>query len=189
MTRSSALALVTLIVLSFVGVALARDVSGVHFDEQVTLDGTTLVLNGAGVRHVTIFGIEVYAAGLYVPAATHDATVVLDDATPRELVAVMKRDVGSDQIGPAFREAIERAAGTPSASLRAEIASFASWLPAMRERDRLVVTYSPEHGLVVRAPSASAPFHGSAALARAVFGMWLGTHPVEDSLRAALLGS
>lgn len=180
--------MLTLATLLFTQVALARDVSGVHFDEQLTLDGHALVLNGAGVRHVTIFGIEVYAAGLYLPATTQDAAVVLSDETPRELVAVMKRDVGSDQIGPAFRDAIEHAAGSPSATLRAEITAFAAWLPSMRNGERLVVAYTPEHGLVVRAPSAASPFHGSASLARAVFGMWLGEHPVEDSLRAALLG-
>lgn len=185
MRRSFAIAILVVLAPT---VAHALDISGVHFDDHVTLDGTSLVLNGAGIRHVTIFGIEVYAAGLYVPSRTHDATAVLDPSHARELVAVIKRDVGRDQIGPAFREAIERAAGSHLPELRTEIAAFAAWLPAMREHDRLTVAYTPASGLVVSATSEPTSFHGSAGLAAAVFGMWLGEHAVEDSLRAALLG-
>lgn len=179
---------IILLLLLAPALAHALDVSGVHFDDRVTLEGTPLVLNGAGIRHATIFGIEVYAAGLYVPSRTNDASDVLGATHTRELVVVMKRDVGQDQIGPAFREAIERAAGTHVAALRSEIAAFAAWLPAMREHDRLTVSFTPSSGLVIHATSAPSTFHGGAALADAVFGMWIGQHPVEDSLRDALLG-
>jgi len=169
-------------------VGLARDVSGVHLADTVTLEGATLVLNGAGVRHVTIFGVEVYVAGLYLPTATHDASEVLRAETPREVVLVMKRDVGRDQIASAFREAIEHAAGPHASALRTELDAFVAWVPEMHDHDRMVVTYTPAHSLSVTATGAHAAVHGSAALAEAFFGMWVGSHPVEDSLRDGMLG-
>jgi hypothetical protein len=112
---------------------------------------------------VEVSGVEVYVVGLYLPSATTDSATVLRSTTPKRLVAVMKRDVGADQIGPALHEAILRAAGSRAGSLQTEIDS------------------------VVTSSGTRTPFHGSAALASAVFGMWLGPHPVEDSLRAGLL--
>jgi hypothetical protein len=166
----------------------ALDVSGVHFADQTMLDGTRLELNGAGVRHVTIFGIEVYVAGLYVEARTTDASEILRADRSRELQLVMKRDVGHDQIGAAFREAIEHEAGARAASLRTELDAFVAWIPVMHDRDRLTVSYTPAAGLVITATSSPTPFHGTSALAEAFFGMWIGARPVEDSLHDALLG-
>ena len=45
----------------------AADVAGVNFPESRDVVGKTLVLNGAGVREYGMFGIDVYAAALYLP--------------------------------------------------------------------------------------------------------------------------
>lgn len=166
----------------------ALDVSGVHLEDRITLDGAQLVLNGAGVRHVTIFGIEVYVAGLYVPSRTSDVAQILRADQPRQILLVMKRDVGHDQIGPAFRDAAANAAGSRAASLRSELDAFGAWIPAMRAGDRFTVSYTPAADLVVTSDGAPTTFRGSAELADAVFRMWIGERPVEDSLRAGLLG-
>ena len=168
--------------------ARALDVSGVHFDDHVTLDGAPLVLNGVGVRHVTVFGIEVYVAGLYVPSRTSDATEILRTDRPRQLVAVMRRDVSHDQIGPGFRSAIEQVAGSGAARLRSELDAFAAWMPSMRNGQRLTVSYTPAGALVISTTASEISFHGSADLARAFFEMWIGPRPVEDGLHDGLLG-
>jgi long-chain acyl-CoA synthetase len=167
--------------------ALALDVSGVRFDDHVTLEGTSLVLNGTGLRHVTIFGIEVYVAGLYVPTRGHDATEVLRADRAKQVVLVMKRDVSRDQIGTAFREAIERSAGSRTASLRTEIDAFAAWIPAMHEHDRVTASYTPASGLTVTSTASTTTFHASNDFAAALFGVWIGPHAIEDSLRDGML--
>lgn len=181
--RAGVLALLLLVPAS----VLALDVSGVHFEERTSLAGAPLVLNGVGVRHATIFGIEVYVAGLYVQSATHDSGEVLRSDRTKQIVLVMKRDVGRDQIGPAMRTAAERAAGARAASLRTELDAFGAWIPAMHARDRLIVSYTPASALSVTSTATRTTFHGSAGLAEAVFGMWVGPRPVEDSLRNGLL--
>lgn len=169
--------------------ALARDVEGVHFDDTLTVGGQSFVLNGVGVRHATIFRVSVYAAGLYLPAASHDQAHVLAATTPKHLVAVFRRDVGRDQARDAFRDAIRAAAGSGAAAIESDITRFAAWIPAFAEGQRLTATFTPGSGITLTGSAASASFHASEAFGTALFGAWVGSHPVEDDLRRDLLGN
>ena len=52
------------------GVAQGKECKGVTFPEQARVDGTTLTLNGLGLRQATMLKVNVYVAALYVaPAA------------------------------------------------------------------------------------------------------------------------
>lgn len=182
------IALAATLALALPVTAFALDVSGVHFDDSVTVGGSTLVLNGAGTRHATIFGIEVYVAGLYVPTRGTDASAILRSDVPRQVVLVMKRDVDAETMSHAIREGITNAAGSHASAISSELDAFVAWCPEMRNGNRMVVTYTPAGNLTVTATGAHGTFHGSATLADAFFRMWLGSHPVEDSLRDAMLG-
>lgn len=168
--------------------ALALDVSGVHFEDSVTVGDTTLVLNGAGTRHATIFGIEVYVAALYVPTRTTDASAIIRRDVPRQVILVMKRDVDAETMSNAIREGITNAAGSHASAISSELDTFVAWVPEMRNGNRMTVTYTPGGNLAITATGARGTFHGSAAMADAFFRMWLGSHPVEDSLRDGMLG-
>lgn len=168
--------------------ALALDVSGVHFEDSVTVGDTTLVLNGAGTRHATIFGIEVYVAGLYVPTRTTEASAIIRRDVARQVILVMKRDVDAETMANAIREGIRNAAGSSADAISSELDAFVAWCPEMRNGNRMTVTYVPGSNLTVTATGARGTFRGSAALADAFFRMWLGSHPVEDSLRDSMLG-
>ena len=65
-------------------------VSGVRFQDSVTIAGTTLLLNGAGVRCVTILCVKVYVAGLYVRERTTNPNDVLRTDQPKYVVAILK---------------------------------------------------------------------------------------------------
>lgn len=167
--------------------ALARDVNGVHFEDSVQVGDQTLVFNGAGTRHATIFNVDVYVAALYVPTATHDAAAILRPEVPRQIVLVMKREVDAQTMANAIREGLTHAAGSRASAIASELDAFVAWVPQMRERNRMTVTFSGGH-LTITASGAHGTFRGSAALGDAFFRMWLGAHPVEDSLRDAMLG-
>ncbi|MFN7700307.1 MAG: chalcone isomerase family protein [Deltaproteobacteria bacterium] len=168
--------------------AHALDVSGVHFDDSVAVEGSTLVLNGVGTRHATIFGIEVYVAALYVPTRTSDVEAIVRPDVPRRVVLVMKRDVDAETMAHAIREGITHAAGPRAGAIASELEAFVAWCPTMREGHRMTVTFTPGANLAITATGARGAFRGSAALADAFFRMWLGSHPVEDSLRDGMLG-
>src|SRR5215472_15511440 len=83
----------------------AAEVAGVKLDDSMTVSGTQLVLNGAGIR--TKLGAKVYVAGLYLPAKSADADSIINGTGPRKMKLVMKRGVGADTMWGAFREGIE----------------------------------------------------------------------------------
>jgi hypothetical protein len=68
--------------------ASAATIEGVTFPEHFPIDGQTLVLNGVGLRTVTIFHVKIYVAGLYLPHQSHDQAQIL--ASPGTKVIVMR---------------------------------------------------------------------------------------------------
>jgi hypothetical protein len=181
------LVLVLALALLVPATALALDVNGVHFADSVQVGDQTLVINGAGTRHATIFNVDVYVAALYVPARTSDASAILRPEVPRQVVLVMKRDVDAQTMANAIREGITRAAGANASAISSELDAFVAWCPPMHERNRMTVTFSGGR-LSATATGARGTFHGSAAMGDAFFRMWLGAHPVEDGLRDHMLG-
>lgn len=72
--------------------AAGKTVAGVEFEEQLRLDDTPLLLNGAGVR--SKFFIKAYVIGLYLPHKVGDAELAINQAGPKQLRIVALRDVG-----------------------------------------------------------------------------------------------
>ena len=68
---------------------------GVTMPDTVQVDGTTLRLNGIGMRTFTVLNIRGYAGALYLPTRTSDAGTALSEPGPKELVLEFAR--GADQ--------------------------------------------------------------------------------------------
>jgi hypothetical protein len=163
------------------------EISGVRFPDSVNVYGQTLLLNGAGVRCVTLLCVKVYVAGLYVRERTTSAADILRDDRPKYVTAVMKRDMSRADAAEAFRKGIERAAGSDAGAIRGEIARLEQWIPAMREKDQMTVFFNPGSGVTIWATPRSDTFQGNAAFGTALFGMWIGPRAVDSDLRAAML--
>ena len=78
----------TLLAICLASPVCAATVEGVVFPERYAVDGSDLVLNGAGLRTLTIFHVRIYVAGLYVAQPSHDARQIL--AAPGTKVVVME---------------------------------------------------------------------------------------------------
>src|SRR5262245_56286184 len=89
----------------WLGTVRAAELAGVKLDDSVTVNGTQLVLNGAGLR--TKLGAKVYVAALYVTAKSSDPDKIINADAPRRMRLVMKRNVAADTMWGAFREGIE----------------------------------------------------------------------------------
>ena len=83
MKRSLLLVLVSVITACGVGVAHGKECQGVNFPEQMQVDGSTLTLNGLGLRQATFLKVNVYVAALYVANVSSDAQALLASNTPR----------------------------------------------------------------------------------------------------------
>ena len=73
MKRNLLLMLVSVITAFGVGVAHSKECKDVNFPEQVQVEGSTLTLNGLGLRQATVLKVNVYVAALYVVKPSTDA--------------------------------------------------------------------------------------------------------------------
>ena len=91
MTRLSAASL--LLVLAAVASARAATLAGVEMPHTVTVDGTTLVLNGFGPREATRLRIKAYVGALYLEKPSSDAGTVIDSRQPKRVTLKFLRDI------------------------------------------------------------------------------------------------
>jgi hypothetical protein len=77
-----------LLSLWLVSPASAAMIEGVAFPDRYPVDGQMLVLNGLGLRTLTVFHVKIYVAGLYLPQPSKDAQQIL--SMPGTKVIVME---------------------------------------------------------------------------------------------------
>src|SRR5206468_11022160 len=120
---------------------------GVKVNDTTTVNGQTLVLNGAGVRKKLF--IKVYVGALYLPAKQSDAAAILAADTPRQMLMHFVFSVGKGKITEAWDEGLK--ANTPNASAEVKNAfkTLSSWMEDMKSGQSIVLTYVPATGTTV----------------------------------------
>ncbi|MGE4450287.1 chalcone isomerase family protein [Castellaniella sp.] len=169
--------------------ALALTVANVDVPEQQSVAGSNLVLNGAGLRQRFVF--HVYVAALYRPQPTKDAEAILNSPEPQMLRLTLLRDINSKALTDALNDGLK--ANCTEAELKDmadTIAHFEAFMKTGGEGasgDRVDIVFN--QGTV------SVSFKGKALgevkdprFATALLKVWLGAHPAQESLKAALLG-
>jgi len=166
-------------------------IAGVRFEPQVQLAGQALQLNGTGLRAVA--WLKGYAAGLYLaqPAASPEVVVAQPGAKRLQLRLLM--DVPVAEFVKAFHKGVER--NTPAdqqAGLAERMARFDALLQPLgkvKKGDLVNLDLLPGQGMLF--------WHNGRQLGPAIPGddfyaallrIFIGEHPVDDALKAGLLG-
>ncbi|MBI3150364.1 MAG: chalcone isomerase family protein [Betaproteobacteria bacterium] len=182
----------TLIVLGFIFCTLAgaAEVAGVKLEDKISLSGTDLVLNGAGIRSKAFF--KVYVGALYVAQKQTALPGVLAQKTPRRVQMTLLRDLTADQLVDALVDGLgDNHSKAEMDGMKAQVEQLANIMRSMKEvKTGAVVTidFVPGTGTVVALNGASKGTIGSDAFNGALMKVWLGEHPVSDSLKKAMLG-
>jgi hypothetical protein len=168
----------------------AAEVAGVNIDEKIKVGSNELVLNGAGLRSKLF--IKVYVGALYVTQKSGSPAGVLDAPGVRRMSLRLLRDIDADTLYGALRDGLkENNSDTDLLALKASIDQFADIMKKIgnaRSGDTVAIDFTTDGVSVsfngeARGKVANAPF------ARALLKVWLGDHPVDASLKKALLGS
>lgn len=168
--------------------AYARTCSGITLPDSVNVDGTRLVLNGMGIREATALQVDVYVAGLYVPARSHDADTLLAGDTPRRVVMHMVRDVSREDAMEGFLTGLRNNSPNDMAALEPAIARLRSVVQAMNEGEVVTITYVPGRGTEIAINGRSRGVVEGALFGRAIFRNFIGPRPPNRGLRTGLLG-
>lgn len=171
--------------------AQGRDVAGVKYPATATLGGSTLVLNGAGIRYK--FVVKVYTAGLYLASRADTTEAVLALPGPKRMHVVMQRDIDANELGRLFTRGMEDNApreefvkSIPGTIKLGEVFAARKRLAA---GDAFFVDHVPGVGttIVVNGRALHEPIKEPEFFA-SLLRIWLGPKPADGGLKEALLG-
>ncbi len=184
-------AALTLSLLSPLAQAATVDVSGVKLEDRVTVAGSPLVLNGAGVRYKAVF--KVYAAGLYLGQKAETTEAVLAATGPRRMTITMLRDIDSAELGKLFSRGMEdnmdRAAFSKLIPGVLRMSQVFSDHKKLKEGETFLIDWIPGTGtvLTIKGQVEGEPFK-EPEFFNALMRIWLGPKPADHLLKDALLG-
>lgn len=170
--------------------APALEVAGVNFPPQVDVNGTPLILNGAGIRYKAVF--KVYAAGLYTGRKVGSLEELVKSPGPKRMSITMLREIDAAELGKLFSRGMEdnmdRAAFAQLIPGIMRMSQIFSEHKKLQSGDNFTMDWVPGQGLLisVKGKPQGAPFKEPEFFA-ALMGIWLGRSPADWMLKNALL--
>ena len=169
--------------------ANALEVKGVKMDETAQVGGSTLVLNGAGVRTKLMF--KVYVAGLYLTQKQVDATAVISDNGNKRVSMHFLRELSAEKLLHGMNEGFEdNNSTTEMIAIEPQTKAFRQMMTsakAVKEGDVIVLDLTST-GTQVSINGKLLGNIDGAAFNQALLRVWLGAKPVDAALKKAMLG-
>lgn len=181
-----ALTIAPLLTLLLVATVHAGTLAGVEMPDTVTVDGTTLHLNGMGLRQATALRVKAYVGGLYLEHLSSDAATVIDSRQLKRVTMRFLRDIDGKRLSGGWADSLRKAGGK---TIEPSIAKFASLLPDVKNGDTMSFTWRPGVGLETALggePRGTVPRD---EFARALFTVWFGPEPGDENLKRGMLGT
>ena len=165
---------------------LAGTLAGVNLPDSVQASGTTLVLNGMGIRKK--FVVKVYVAGLYLQQKSSDPNVILKADAAKQIVMSFVHSVSKSQISDAFEESFQNNTPDANKTMKAEIDQLLAALEPLNDADQMVFTYLPGTGTTLAIRGQDKLTIAAPAFSAVLFSVWLGPKPPNADLKKGMLG-
>lgn len=157
-------------------------------NETINLSGSDLSLQGEGVRSRMF--IDLYIGRLYLEKALSDPSEIVNDRSAMAIgLTVESSLITSDKLKEATREGFEKSIGdTSEMDVRIEQMLSAFNAP-VSVGDQFYLSWEPDAGVIeVRRNQQILKRIKGLDFKQALFGIWLGDDPVQDSLKEDMLG-
>jgi hypothetical protein len=190
------LALTTLATLATLTPLLAAaqgtvDVAGIKYTPTAQVGGSTLQLNGAGLR--TRFVVKVYTAGLYLSRKADTTEGVLAAPGAKRMHVVMLRDIDANELGKLFTRGMQdnMAKGEFSKFIPGTIrmSEIFSAQKRLKAGDSFYADFIPGSGthVIINGKDSGDPIK-EPEFFNGLMRIWLGASPADAGLKDALLG-
>jgi hypothetical protein len=170
-------------------VAAAATKAGVTMPDTMQVGGTTVQLNGLGLRSFTLLQIRGYVAGLYLAKPTHDAEEALSEPGPKALVIHYIRGASTSQVHDLYMESSRNYCAHHSCS-QSDKVSFETLLGTVR-----AVKPGDSTSFLISDGGVQVLFNGNQiahlddpAFGRVILDSDLGASPPSAELKNGLLG-
>ena len=167
------------------------ELAGVKIETTEQVGGSSLTLNGAGIR--TRFMFKVYTAALYTGTKADTLETVIGQPGPKRIQITMLRAIDGNELGKLFTAGMEK--NTSRADFAKSISGIVSMGELFAKRKKLMAgeTFSVDW---IPGTGAQVLVNGKAEMEpikepeffQSLMGIWLGKNPADDGLKAALLG-
>ncbi len=182
---------IVLIVIALIGFNFSQaqtKVAGVNLPDTENFEGTTLVLNGAGVREK--LWIDLYAGALYLTKKSSNAEAITAANNPMSIkLHIVSKLISSGKMIDAVNEGFENSTNGKIAPLEGKIKQFTNmFMDEIKKNDVFDIVYLPGKGVVVYKNDIEKGVIDGMEFKKALFGIWLSNRPADDDLREAMLG-
>lgn len=168
--------------------SLTAKADDVQVPEELQMDESLLVLNGSGLRSRMF--IDLYVGSLYLPNEAHDAaSIIISDEPMAIRLAIVSSLITSEKLRDATLEGFENAVSDTS-PLDERISRFLSAFgDVVNVGDLFQLAWNSKSGMleVHRNEQLVEQIEGL-DFKQALFAIWLGDNPVQESLKDELLG-
>ena len=190
MKRRLALLALCGLALGLAGPGRAASISGLSLPDTYPLAGQTLVLNGLGIRTLTIFRVKVYLAGLYVTQRSRDARAILASPGPKVILMQFLHKASKEDVESQYREGEAKNCGHGECnpSDKDDFERLIALTPGAAVGDTLAYICT-RRGLRVLFNNKQVADIANPDLAMRILAGFIGNNPPSDDLKAQLLGA
>jgi len=175
------------IILPICGVARAVELDGMQLPDAVEADGTTLRLNGYGLRTYSMLGIHIYVAALYLQHPSTDPEQIIRSPETKLMIVKFERSISADAARKAWRDGLENNCEAPCQLNPGDVAQFLAEMPAMHAGDNYSLLFT-SHGATVSVSGQQIGVVSQPEFAEAMLATFLGPRPASPKLKQELLG-
>ncbi len=166
----------------------AKVVKGVAIPDSFKAGGTTLVLNGAGIR--TKFMMDIYIGALYLKAKSADAVAIINADEPMSVrLHIVSGMVTPERMAENTREGFKKSTGGNMAPFQAGIDRFINtFKEGIKIGDFYDIVYHPGRGTQVFKNGVPKSSVEGLAFKKVLYGIWIGGNPIQAELKNGMLG-
>jgi hypothetical protein len=175
---------ISAVILTFT-TAQAVEIEGIKFRKSFKSEGKILRLTGVGL--LRYWGFKAYTGALYLEEGAPIDSVLADTAKRIELEYF--RAIKGKDFGPATDKSIAKNVDAQTYErLRPQIDYHNSLYEDVQPGDRYSLTYIPDRGTELALNGEPKGIIEGAEFAQAVFSIWLGPKPINNSFKKQILG-
>jgi len=155
----------------------------------LAVNDLTLKLNGSGTR--SKFFLSLYDAGLYLTTTNKDAnSITIADQPMAIMLNITSSMITTEKMKGATLEGFVKSTNNNLAPIQPKVdALLATFDKGIGDGDVYLFTYTPNQGVsVIKNDKLITSIHGL-NFKQAFFGIWIGSNPVQSSLKQQLLGN
>ncbi|MAY84858.1 MAG: chalcone isomerase [Flavobacteriales bacterium] len=182
------ISLIFIALLSFGVLNAQEEISGVTPEKMISVEGTELDFNGAGLREK--FFLDLYVGALYLENKSKKAEAIIEaDESMAITIEIVSGLISSEKMIDAVDEGFEKSTKGNTAQFKDEIASFKdAFAEEIVKGDKYVIAYIKNKGVVVMKNGKKLKTIPGYEFKKALFGIWLCPEPADEDLKEGMLG-